>query len=244
VSSEIKTDKATVADGELRPNEIRNDGVPLPNGPHSKVNFTGADVIAADAGDNEATVFVSGAGGGVEDYGLNLPPVSGSWFGLCAIPQGIGLLSLLATRAYFVPVVVPVTTTFDRIGFSLEDDDSGGATHQLAVYDSAGGLPNNRLSLNSFTNPSFGVNSYALAGNLELDPGLYWITIRCGGTPFQLEALLHTNVNFSNAYVFNTGTFAQSSIAYRKTIAGGLPTTVTGPFTGIQQAPFVLLRGL
>jgi hypothetical protein len=244
VSSEIKTDKVTVADGELRPNEVRNDGIPLPNGPHNKLNFTGADVIAADAGDNEATVFISGAGGGVEDYGLNLPPVSGSWFGPCAISQGQGLLSLFNQRAYFIPVVVPVATTFDRIGFSLEDDDSGGATHELAVYDSVGGLPANRLSLNQFINPSFGVNSYALAGNLALNPGLYWLTIWCGGTPFQLEAVLHTNANFSNVYVFNTGTFAQSSIAYLKTLVGGLPATVTGPFTGIQQAPFVLLRGL
>ncbi len=51
---------------------LEDEGTPVPNGPHTVMNFLGAGVDATDAGSGEANITIPGGGGGAADFDLIL----------------------------------------------------------------------------------------------------------------------------------------------------------------------------
>lgn len=145
----------------------------------SQVTDLVSDLAAKAAGTagitiNSTFVALGGTatvGGGGAIAGV-MPMVSGFYY---KTPSSNSSQTSPVNRSYYLPIFVPETTTFDRIGVRTSTSFAGTATVRLGIYADSGGNPGT-VVLDAGTISAIASNSiYQITINQSLDAGLYWL---------------------------------------------------------------------
>ncbi len=96
---------------------------------------------------------------------------------------GTGVNQLVtANRTYYVPIVVPLDTTYDRIGISVQTGDGAGGLADLRIFEDLNGVPGD-LVLSAGTVSTNGAGAKEIVIAEALPAGRYFLAFRCDQTP-------------------------------------------------------------
>lgn len=145
-------------------------------------------------------------------------------------------------RIYAVPLVVPVSRAFDRIGCEVTTANAS-STIRLGVYAGEGGVPGTLL-LNAGTASGASTGAQEITISQTLAAGLYWLAVLQTGTAATLRAYAPTTYT---PFVMNVssipGDFASTYTCYRSSSGQtDLPSTFPQPGALTGAAPVVELR--
>jgi hypothetical protein len=232
-----------LADGKIvRPNVIKDEGAPLPNGPHHVLDFVGDGVTASDAGGGVAEVNVPGSGGGgglgigrQQGPGKDHPVLHASQNDWLMVKSEIGTSTFVAFPAQevrYLPIVVPFDITVDRIGVSSLSGASG--IFEMGIYSTVGGLPGNLLVSTGPKSVTGSTSTWDQPFTVPtaLPQGLYWLAILFQNTVSvnvaqPLAFGTQKGYNFSNRFIFNGngGGLKDAAFAYKESGQAALPAS-------------------
>lgn len=137
-----------------------------------------ANVIAAGGGASAKSIFAIGYGNSNNDFYL---PTS-------AVPS-TGTFSVVASTLYCMPIIIPISTTFTKIGVEITSANAGAAC-RLGIYDNTGtgGYPGAKVvDAGTVVTTSNGV---VLATISQVLQGAYWlVAIQGAGNSTQFRGL-------------------------------------------------------
>jgi hypothetical protein len=96
--------------------------------------------------------------------------------------NGNSSLTVTNQRAYYQPIYISKTTTFDRIAINTQATFSGSATVRIGIYNDNNGLPSTVLLDAGTVAPTAATTNYQITINQSLSPGLYWLVFCQQGT--------------------------------------------------------------
>lgn len=178
--------------------------------------------------DLKTFVDTHGGGGG----GLSAGYASGSYYG----PYGAIYVPSLpsdspSTEIHYLPFTVTEEQEWDRLSVNVDTAGTGAGRIILGIYDSANGMPNDRLvTSGELDASSTGLLEHTMS--LTLSAGVYWTAIVAneGGIAvegLQYNAIANTefikqsapNNNLNNHYTLSIGTFGNGLPA--NAVSGG-----------------------
>ncbi len=96
---------------------------------------------------------------------------------------GTGVNQLItANRTYYTPIVVPLDTTYDRIGINVQAGDGAGGLADLRIFENLNGVPGD-LVLSAGTVSTNGAGAKEIVIAEALTAGRYFLAIRCDQAP-------------------------------------------------------------
>ena len=146
--------------------------------------------------------------------------------------------TLTSNRLYYLPFLITVTTTFDRIAINHAQTAAGaGSVARLGIYNSTSGLPSTRVLDAGTVDLSTGAALKFVSISQTLTPGLYWLAavpqITSGSPTFTCAA---PSVAVPSDSTASTGT------KYEGSVTGALPASATPLASNVTQPPVIYLR--
>lgn len=146
-----------------------------------------------------------------------IPPVvrwvMPGWYGAAAANQVV-----TANRTYYMPIYIPESVSYDRIGINVQAGDGAGGVADLRIFEWDTGVPGDLvLSAGTVSTNAGGAKEIVIAETLN---GLYFLAIRCDQTPTiwginltgapPVAALSTTNAGgvIQNAILYDDGAYA------------------------------------
>lgn len=197
---------------------------------------TGALKYQGTSGSAATIVNADGtmASGGISAV---VPMTSGLYY---TTPASNSSVTANLSTAFYIPIFVPTTTTFDRIGFRTSTTYSGTGLVRLGVYSDSNGVPTNLVFDAGTVGTSVSNTLYQIIINQSLTAGVYWLVF--------IVQTLPTTSNYRSCAVSYIQIGAASTAGAGQAIgwsegaaAGALASTVS-PSTLISNAPTVWLR--
>lgn len=124
---------------------------------------------------------------------FNLPKVAGKWYGVNkTYGASANSIVTLGTIVY-KPLVVDQVMQVSDLGVNIGVVGSAANTLIMAIYDSVGGIPKNKIATTAAmdTTAAIGPLSAPLTVPVSLNPGLYWVAALCltgGSAQFTVSA--------------------------------------------------------
>jgi hypothetical protein len=179
------------------------------------------------------------------DIGANkilLKMASGSYF-RTPVPA-LGTLTITNQRAYYMPIYIPYTTTFDRITIATATGFSGTASVRLGIYNDTNGSPSTLL-LDAGTVSATAANTiYEITISQSLNVGFYWLAF-CQQTAPSTNSYAGGS---STTSIFNHYMTGTTSPAVTSNSVGYFQNSVTGAFSNVgtitlgTSQPYVWIR--
>lgn len=144
---------------------------------------------------------------------------------------------LTNNRLYYVPFLVTVSTTFDRIAVNHAANLAGaGSVARLGIYNSSGGVPSTRLLDAGTVDLTTAAAFKAVTISQTLEPGLYWLACVAQFTSTPTFTAGPPSVAVPSDTATATGTKFEAGIT------STLPSTATPGATNTTQPPVIYLR--
>jgi hypothetical protein len=168
---------------------------------------TGATGATGTAGSNGATgatgstgnTGATGAAGSGSDTGI----ITQSNYFIRPIISGgsvSGATAFVANTTFYVPILIPVTQTYNQIIIRAGSGFSGSAVVRIGIYnhDAATGKPTTVLLDAGTVAPTAAITNYAITINQSLTAGIYWLAANCqtAATTNQFTGMV-TNANMT-----------------------------------------------
>lgn len=194
-----------------------------------------------------ALVTISSLAEDLVGSNLRLPPRSGNWFGE---KSEIGSGAIHADgQILYVPVIVPISTTIDRIGLPMQ---SGGASMfaKASIFGvAADRSPGSKIAdcASPIVLDGYGLKLGTFSANPLLNAGLYWVgVLPNSATPQPKIAANWASFWAQNCIGDFTSYWSESSVAFFQTTtyAAGLPAVATPVLQIGWNTPVALLRAL
>jgi hypothetical protein len=156
-------------------------------------------------------------------------------------PASNSSVSVTEDVIYFLPLVVPETTTFDRITCRSGSTHAGTSTVRLGIYNDSSGKPNSLILDAGTVSVTASNTAYEITINQTLSAGIYWLAFNSqtnGTTPN-----FRTSITAYYQTFHGTNTTGGGQIIgwTQNSITGAFPTTaVTNGTSG--NSPTVWLR--
>ena len=146
--------------------------------------------------------------------------------------------SLTTNRLYYLPFLITVSTTFDRIAINHAQTAAGaGSVARLGIYNSTSGLPSTRVLDAGTVDLSTGAALKFVSISQILTPGLYWLSavpqITSGSPTFTVAP---PSIAVPSDTSISTGT------KYESSVTGTLPASATPLASNVTQPPVLYLR--
>lgn len=211
-----------------------------------QVNFKGKSA--------DGTVFtkqVAGTGGGSGTPSGRARLISGSYIGPMTSPDGSGAALSTLGAMCGVPIYVPSSTTFTRIGVNVVNGGGAGVVVRLGIYlDDGVTGPNNLIVDAGATIDMTVVNRQEITINQTLAAGIYWLVgvSQVAGASRGNVARL-SSATIANGWAipqgYNANFTAQPTGFLRTGITGALPATLTPARADYETSgdmPFIYLK--
>ncbi|CAB4195051.1 hypothetical protein UFOVP1279_18 [uncultured Caudovirales phage] len=209
----------------------------------------GRALVAGDLNSDQRTTLGLG-GAAVLDVGtVSGTVVAGNdvrltSFPLLASAQYTASTSLTSTaaaltnnRLYYVPFLVTVSTTFDRIAINhTATAASAGSVARLGIYNSASGVPSTRVLDAGTVDLTTAAALKPITISQTLAPGIYWLAAVAQFTGSPTFATAPPSIAVPSDTSTATGTKFEAGVT------GTLPATATPGATNTTQPPVLYLR--
>jgi hypothetical protein len=140
-------------------------------------------------------------------------------------------------RLHYVPFLVTVSTTFDRIAVNHAATAGGaGSVARLGIYNSTGGLPSTRVVDAGTIDLTTAAAFKPVTINQTLAPGLYWLACVAQFTGTPTFTVGPPSVAVPSDNTTSTGTKFEAGIT------STLPTSATPGASNTTQPPVIYLR--
>lgn len=146
--------------------------------------------------------------------------------------------TLTTNRLYYLPFLITVSTTFDRIAINHVATAAGaGSVARLGIYNSTSGLPSTRVLDAGTVDLSTGAALKFVSISQTLTPGLYWLAavpqIVSGSPTFTVAP---PSISVPSDTSVSAGT------KYEGSVTGNLPASATPLASNVTQPPVIYLR--
>jgi len=210
----------------------------------SEDNFSVTVISSVGAkGDTGATGATGSSG-----VAFNTSRISGVYYRANA-PAAVTARSFQTTdQTRYAPILIPATTTLDRIGIRSSSTFVGTASVRLGIYSDLNGLPNTVVLDAGLISPNAANTNYEITINQSLSAGFYWLA-------FNVVTAATTNT-FAGAIAAVAGNNLMTMGGYTSLDFGGLAPQLgwselvsaasnfatAGSLTAIGEIPFVGIR--
>jgi hypothetical protein len=158
-----------------------------------------------------------------------------------------GARAFAANVTRYSPILIPTSTTYDRIGIAAGSTFSGTASVRLGIYNDLNGQPDTVLLDAGTIAPTASGQEYQITINQTLSAGFYWLAFNTitaattntyvgfdGSIATSTPAVNYLNLSFASATGMGVG-FTESVNATSGFATASSPTTVgTVPLVGIR----------
>ena len=135
--------------------------------------------------------------------------------------------SVIHQRAYYMPIYVESTTTFDRLALSTASTFSGTGTVRMGIYNDSNGAPSTLVLDAGTVSATAASTNYEITISQSLNPGFYWLAFAQQGTAPTTAA--YTGAVNSGTQYFNQYILGAASPTAAPTF-GWFQNSVTGAF--------------
>lgn len=241
-------------------------GATGPAGPTGATGATGAQGIKGDTGATgpvgptgaqgiqgiQGIAGATGATGAAGSSGVafNTAHISGTYYKHTSAYITNAQTFSTTNQTRYAPILIPTTTTYDRIGIRTVNTFSGTASIRLGIYNDLNGMPDTVLLDAGLISPTAASTSYEITISQTLSAGFYWIAFNVitaatvnsfnGSDPGSGSNNANnmggfTNLSFSNSRP-QTGWSESVSAASSFATAGSLSSVTQLPAVGIRVA--------
>lgn len=140
---------------------------------------------------------------------------------------GTNITMSTANRCFYIPILIGVQTTFDRIAARTASTFSGSGVWRLGIYNNANGAPSSLVLDAGTVSPTAASTVYPITINQTLSIGWYWLAV-CAQTVASTNSIFgYGGPIFCPVSRVSDAGFAHSLMWMQNSISGTLPDTAT-----------------
>jgi hypothetical protein len=221
-------------------NWITGGGAQGATGPQGEVGPAGAK------GDTGATGATGAAGS--SGVAFNTAHISGKYY-RSTFAYSVGAQTFSTTdQTRYSPILIPTTTTYDRIGLRTTATFSGTGSVRLGIYSDLNGKPDTVVLDAGLISPTDASTSYEITISQSLSAGFYWLAFNvitaATTNSFQGVSAGSGSNNIANMGGFTGLSFSNSTpqIGWVESVSAASSFATAGSLSSATQVPAIGIR--